>query len=222
MDMVGRQEGSCGAEGGTACLEDRCQGWDRMSRDSSCELVSWPRGHQAGDSKSSVYEGDCGRPEDKCGCLRSYSSSPGLVHVLCGWSPEAVAIQVRVQTDDRDQRRESIRSGPAGWACTVGLAEARRASVQVINLVSITLNELTNPLLGLSHRCSACKSFLMSRAQGWSPVCKSIHFTKHCPGPIFCDNQLADELLSETLSAQNCFWNVLSHNQTHCMQWTQD
>lgn len=35
MDMVGRQEWPW-AEGGTVlALEDRCQGWDRMSRDSS-------------------------------------------------------------------------------------------------------------------------------------------------------------------------------------------
>ena len=60
---------------------------NRMLKDSSY-VSSWKPGPGATcDSKSSVYEGDCGRPEDKRGCLRSFSSSPGAWTTFCGWEP---------------------------------------------------------------------------------------------------------------------------------------
>lgn len=79
---------------------------NRMSRDSSY-VSSWKPGLGATcDSKSSVYEGDCGGPEDKCGCLRSYSSSPGAWTTFCGWEPwrlEPYKGEYRQTTEIRDK-----------------------------------------------------------------------------------------------------------------------
>ena len=107
---------------------------NRTLKDSSYVSLWKPGLGATCDSKSSVYEGDCGRAEDKHGCLRSYSSSPGAWTTFCGWEPWRLE---PCKGEYRQTRWHRIRVSRVGVLS--GATEARHVGVQAINLLSPSL-----------------------------------------------------------------------------------